>query len=249
MFGQAEAPTSTIPVLLYHTVSPNAVQKGPDTLLVHDFGRQMRYLALRGYRCVGPEAVAEPRPPTGGRRTVCLTFDDGYESFLRLVYPVLRSYEFTATIFVVCDLVGRTATWDGGDGSRLLTWEQLRSLQEAGMRIGSHTLTHRRLTELGDDEIRRELIDSRAILAAELNASTPCLAYPFGASDERVRTLAKEAGYAAAFGVHRGPRGAYNNHRRQCLPGMTRLGFRLTLGSLGALHIRARRSIMAATRR
>ena len=79
-----------------------------------------------------------------------------------------------------------------------VTWAQARELDAAGVEIGSHTVSHPILTTTDDDELRRELRDSRARLGAELGREVELFCYPNGAFDERVRREAAGAGYLCA---------------------------------------------------
>ena len=81
----------------------------------------------------------EPRVPLGraraGRaadrrfgelpgRAVCLTFDDGYQDFAEVAWPLLQRYGFGATVFLVADLVARAVAWDAHHGppAPLMGW-------------------------------------------------------------------------------------------------------------------------------
>ncbi len=86
--------------------------------------------------------------------------------------------------------------------SLFMTWDDARSLATAGMSIGSHTLTHRALARLSEDEQRHELTTSRARIRDEIGRDVDALAYPYGwpgAIDATTLRLAREAGYRAAF--------------------------------------------------
>jgi peptidoglycan/xylan/chitin deacetylase (PgdA/CDA1 family) len=78
-----------------------------------------------------------------------------------------------------------------------MSWAQLRELADAGWEIGSHTRTHPRLTQLADEELARELGESRE--ASERALGRPCrsFAYPYGDFDARVVKAAERAGYEA----------------------------------------------------
>ncbi|HEX8742997.1 MAG TPA: polysaccharide deacetylase family protein [Thermoleophilaceae bacterium] len=72
-------------------------------------------------------------------------------------------------------------------------------LAEAGHEVGFHTLAHRVLPPLPDDELAAELSDGRDELAAAAGAPIDAIAYPFGVADERVAAAARSAGYRAGF--------------------------------------------------
>lgn len=84
---------------------------------------------------------------------------------------------------------------------RPMDWEQLREMHRAGFEIGSHGVTHRMLSKLSQDELARELHDSRAALTRELGEAPVLLSYPVGgtrAFDQRVMQAAHDAGYRLA---------------------------------------------------
>lgn len=83
-----------------------------------------------------------------------------------------------------------------------VTWDQARALVAAGMSVGSHSLTHRDLGRLTEDEQRTELVESKRVLEAELGREITTLAYPYGWPGTYGATttrLARESGYRAAF--------------------------------------------------
>jgi len=83
--------------------------------------------------------------------------------------------------------------------SRPATWESLAAAARSGLTLGAHSITHRALTTLDDAELRRELTESRAVIASHCGVSPTLFAYPYGLWDERVRQATQAAGYRAAF--------------------------------------------------
>jgi peptidoglycan/xylan/chitin deacetylase (PgdA/CDA1 family) len=92
-----------------------------------------------------------------------------------------------------------------------MTWDQAREMLNAGMDIGSHTLSHQILSDLNLDEQREELSRSKSILETEIGSEVSVLAYPAGGLDSYTREtarLARGCGYRAAFNFTKG--GGYN---------------------------------------
>ena len=81
----------------------------------------------------------------------------------------------------------------------------LRALVDAGMTIGFHTLHHRLLTNLRDDEIEAALADGKEELEAVLEEPIRSFAYPHGKTDARVVARARRAGYLTAWTGRPGP--------------------------------------------
>jgi peptidoglycan/xylan/chitin deacetylase (PgdA/CDA1 family) len=85
---------------------------------------------------------------------------------------------------------------------------QVRAIRAAGWDVGAHTVTHRMLTRLADDEAKREIGQSRADLEDVLREPVPLFAYPNGkpGSDygpAHVR-MVQQAGFAGALSTIRG---------------------------------------------
>jgi len=163
----------------------------------------MRWLRVRGYHAVALEHVADwlrgdaELPP----RPVVITFDDGFLDAATHAPPVLRRYGFSAIFYVVAGLIGEQSAWlraERGFESPMVDWARLTRLQEDGLAIGSHAVSHPRLGTLSDADCRAELVDARRILEQRLGAAVEHLAYPFGNWNARVRSIARDAGYATA---------------------------------------------------
>jgi peptidoglycan/xylan/chitin deacetylase (PgdA/CDA1 family) len=139
------------------------------------------------------------------------TFDDAFRS-AATVFPELERLGVPIQIFVCTGYAQDGAPLtipelEGDDPAELatMTWDELRAHVARGVEIGSHGVAHAHLTRLSDDELRRELTESKAQVEAELGRSCLELAYPYGEHDERVRAAARLAGYERAYGL-RGPR-------------------------------------------
>jgi peptidoglycan/xylan/chitin deacetylase (PgdA/CDA1 family) len=197
-------------VLAYHAFS----ETWPASLAVtpRELRKQLSWLVRAGYRgTTFHEAVTTT---TTGLALV-VTFDDAFLSVLNLAYPILAELGLPGTVFAVTDFArtSQRLAWDGitqwqgpyDNELRGMTWNQLRTLADAGWEVGSHTRTHPRLTQLDDQSLVRELRDSRE--ACEQALGRPChsLAYPYGDFDARVCAAAAAAGYTAAATEDLGP--------------------------------------------
>jgi peptidoglycan/xylan/chitin deacetylase (PgdA/CDA1 family) len=81
--------------------------------------------------------------------------------------------------------------------------DALRKIAASGVDIGSHTHTHRRLTNLSDAALREETTGSRKTLEDILGHRVRFFSFPFGGHDERVRGAVRDAGYEAAVTTRR----------------------------------------------
>lgn len=83
------------------------------------------------------------------------------------------------------------------DAFRALTWDQLRDVAKAGIEIGGHSATHPLLTRCTEDEVDREVFDSKHELENQLQQPVDSFAYPHGICDAMVRRAVSRAGYVS----------------------------------------------------
>jgi peptidoglycan/xylan/chitin deacetylase (PgdA/CDA1 family) len=127
-------------------------------------------------------------PIAHSMRCCVITFDDGHESNHGRAMGYLQERGLRATFFVTVGWIG-TASY--------LSWDQLKALASAGMKIGSHTMTHRPPATLTPAELLRELEDSKRMLEDRLGQAIVSASSPTGFFNPRMATAAREAGYSA----------------------------------------------------
>jgi peptidoglycan/xylan/chitin deacetylase (PgdA/CDA1 family) len=189
-----------VPVLVYHNIG--ADDRGRLTLAVRKFEAQMRALHAQGFQTV---SLADFLDFTAGKRqlprkSVLLTFDDGWRSFTQYARPILKDLGFTATLFVYSDFVG-------GGG---LSWTELRALITQGFDVQAHSKTHGNLrrTEAESQEAYSKRMEAELGLPVALcrkQLGRPCdvLAFPYGDADEEVLQHVVKYGYVSSFTVRR----------------------------------------------
>jgi peptidoglycan/xylan/chitin deacetylase (PgdA/CDA1 family) len=173
-------------ILAYHGIGTPGY--GVNDLRPRDFERHLQIALDDGWSFTTPaEVIAEPDKPQ-----LALTFDDGLASVLASALPVLRHHGIPATVFVV------TGWADGQIPDTLrrivLDWRGVSALQEGGMTLASHSVTHPDFGRLEAADARRELEVSRERLRRMLDIETSEFAIPLGQS----RNWTPEAGLAAA---------------------------------------------------
>jgi len=141
-----------------------------------------------------------------GRDLVGLTFDDGYADFVEQALPVLASYGFSATVFVLAGRLGGENSWDSaGPRKPLMTVQQVRQVADAGMEVGSHGLHHVSLEGCNGATLAAEVKDSRAALQAAIGQPVAGFCYPYGHIDGQAVAAAQAADYGYACAIWRSP--------------------------------------------
>lgn len=194
-----------VPVLAYHKVD-SKFEFGGTWNTPGQFERQMNYLKDEGYTVLSLERlreyfIKEESPPP---KSLVLTFDDGYENIYQYAFPVLKKLGFTATVFLVVGYVGKNNDWDYSFGRKFrhLSWFQVKKMLERGIQFGSHSLTHRDLLRLSDEEARAEIFESKEIIKKETGIDVLFFSYPFGRTNEKIKSMVKEAGYYGAVSLY-----------------------------------------------
>lgn len=90
------------------------------------------------------------------------------------------------------------------DALRPADWPTLLAGQGRGLALGAHTVTHRNLTRLTDDELRDELETSAGEIGERTGRRPEAFSYPYGLGDARVFEAARAAGYRAAVTLEPG---------------------------------------------
>jgi peptidoglycan/xylan/chitin deacetylase (PgdA/CDA1 family) len=194
----------SIPILMYHGIReangashPYYETSTPPGL----FERQMDFLTENGYTGLTVSAAlrlfSERRLP---KRSVVLTFDDGFQDFYLRAFEILRRHNFRATVFVITGLTGDHER-RSFKGNPCLTWKEVEELHAAGIEIGSHTVTHRDLAYLHEHEMRQELSHSKEKIERALGSTVRSFSYPFAFPEadnsfkRRLTTMLRELGY------------------------------------------------------
>ncbi|NTU85296.1 MAG: polysaccharide deacetylase family protein, partial [Chloroflexales bacterium] len=155
------------------------------------FSAQLDWLHAAGYQAIRMDAMAACMRGEGPcpARAVALTFDDGYLDAYTTALPILQQYGYSATFYIVSGFVGQPG---------YMGWDEIRALRSAGMEIGSHSLTHPDLTTLGLDDLRAQVAQSGAEIAAAIGAPVVSFCYPSGRFNDTIIAVTGESGYTSA---------------------------------------------------
>jgi peptidoglycan/xylan/chitin deacetylase (PgdA/CDA1 family) len=199
------APAWHVPVLMYHLIAtPEEAGDALPSLVVAPelFEAQMATLESAGWHTItagelGAALAANHKPPA---KTFVITIDDGYVDGFTNAFPILQAHGFVATYFVPAGRVGWT---------RVLTVEQLQTMDAAGMEIADHTMDHVKLLGLPKDDAVAQIVDAADWIENFVGTRPASFAYPFGDYDDSVVGDVREAGFSIAFTVIQACRETY----------------------------------------
>lgn len=193
-------PSSRVTILGYHRFESPA----RDSLAItpEDFREQIVDLRERGVEIISMEDFLAWRrgekniPP----RSALITIDDGYNCTYRVAWPILEELDAPFAVYPYINYISV--------GGRSITWEQLEELRDAGVHIGSHSVSHGNLVRRGNRSeteyrqwLEEELKGSKETLEERLGIEVTTFVYPYGLANDLVREIGREAGYEALFTV------------------------------------------------
>jgi peptidoglycan/xylan/chitin deacetylase (PgdA/CDA1 family) len=195
-------------ILTYHHVGARARGVRLKGLYVSPrlFAQQMAELKAEEFQtdAFGKAQSSQVRP-----KRVFLSFDDGFSDVFDNALPILRQHGFRSIQFLVADLLGKTSEWQKSSGELpgvLMDQAQIKDWLAAGQEIGSHTLTHPRLTQISPSKAREEISGSKKKLEDTFGRAIEHFCYPYGDWNPAMRDIVAEAGYESActtkFGVN-----------------------------------------------
>ncbi len=182
-FGEADLPSTNTPL---------------DMLDEHIAAlREGNYTVLPLPEIVAALQSGEPLPP----RTVGITVDDAYRSFLTEGWPRFRDAGLPVTLFVSTKPVSEGQ-------ATVMNWDELRSVvDEPLLTIGHHSHSHKSYAGKTVPEIKADLSAADALLEEELGTEAELFAFPYGETHAAALEAVRAHGFTAAFGQHSGAAG------------------------------------------
>ena len=186
-----------VPILLYHNIDG----KGPFSVTSEQLREHFRLIRESGVDIVPLRDLVsriESRTPYR-RKSAVITFDDGYKSMYDKLLPIAKEFGYPMTLFVYIDFVHPTS-------KNLISWDEIRALERAGIDVESHTYSHADLTKIlssdSPDSFRKlfkEMYLSRRIISLETGNDCDFIAFPYGNYNSYLVNTARLAGYKRAF--------------------------------------------------
>ena len=187
-------------IIYYHRIDN---EEHRSCVSVAAFAEQMAFLRTEGWSLLTLKQVAKhlnsqtPFP----ERAIAVTFDDGFQDNYTAALPILQKENIPATVFLTTDFIGTRELPVLRDRSGIapLNWDQVRSMAEAGVHLGAHTLTHPSLNDVSSEKMVREIRDCRTRIQEETGIWTQDFCYPRGHYNDEVERAVDHAGYTMAL--------------------------------------------------
>ena len=197
--------TVRVPILLYHRIGISPInsqyyvppaQFETQMQLLHDWEYTVIPLDLL-VKAIKEGASLPPRP-------VIITFDDGDISVYTTALPIMQAYGYTGVAYIVGNYMGT-------DG--YMSADQIKELVATGWEVGSHSRSHRDLTQLDPAVQREEIVAAREVLQEQIGVPVDSFAYPFGIINNAAVDFVHFAGYTSAMGLgYTNDQGKSNHH-------------------------------------
>lgn len=204
-------------VLLYHHLlkdSENKNKSNAAIVSVENFEKQMKYLYDNGYKIITMQSLnnylkyGTPLP----KKSVLITFDDGYKSNYVYAYPILKKYNFKASIFMITSKIpDKPQVFNPNRLSFISKGEIVKSkdvFEFACHTHNLHKLERNRKSALLNSEKKTIVKDLRV---SKQLIYTRFFAYPHGQYNKRIESILKEEGFELAFTVKKGAVNKRNN--------------------------------------
>lgn len=190
-----------VPVLAYHKIS-NHIGWGITNVPVRFFYNQMRFLHKNGFQTIPVSEIPLTNNKNSYSKKIAITFDDGDVSVFENAFPIMKTFGFVGNVFIITDYIGKWATWDAnpfGVYAKQMDGQQIITLHKNGWEIGSHTTQHIDLTSLSNEQLIKDLKNSKLDLENIIHEEITSISYPFNRFNKRVLVNALQVGYQKGF--------------------------------------------------
>lgn len=182
----------SIPVLMYHSI-PDKSSGNIMEVSKAQFREEMEYLKKNGYNTLSADEfydfIVKDKPVP--KKSLLITFDDGYENQYANAYPILKKYKFHAIMFIITNYLDK--------GTLYMQSAQLKTMSENGIDIESHTANHDKLDQISYEAQLKTLKDSKNVIEGACNKAVRFIAYPYGYFNKDTVKASQDAGYIMAF--------------------------------------------------
>ncbi|MCW3975976.1 MAG: polysaccharide deacetylase family protein [Candidatus Bathyarchaeota archaeon] len=188
-------------ILTYHSVGSNNAFY---TVHPREFIKQMDYLR-KNYHIVTLDEIVKfiHKKIDLPKKTVAITFDDGYLDNYINAYPYFKKYKIPAMIFITTGYLQKRVLLYNIP-LKTLSWNEIKEISRNNINIGAHTITHPDLQKIDLVKANIEILKSKEEIEKKIGRQVNYFAYPFGRYRQEIIDIIKSIGFKAAFTSERG---------------------------------------------
>ncbi|SEM20422.1 Polysaccharide deacetylase [Chryseobacterium taichungense] len=161
-------PKNRLVILMYHQIAERSTEDL--TVSVKNLEEQFKYISKKKYN---PKFFNELHTPS--KRSIIITFDDGYKNNEVYLPALLEKYKLKATIFIPTEFIQK-----GYKDNEMMTFEDIRNLDRDYFEIALHSHSHQNFRNVSADFIENDLQKNMQILDNENIQYSKVIAYPYG---------------------------------------------------------------------
>ena len=211
--------TFELPIIMYHNITQNKSKAGKYTVTEEEFVADLKHIKENGYTTI---TVQELIDYTNGHSTppekpIMITFDDGFESFYQLAYPLLKEYSIKAVVSVIGSVTERYSEInDHNINYSNLTWSEINEMHKSKLVEFQNHSYNMHKSEKGqrkgisktasesDNEynnlLTEDLMKTQKLFKENCGFEPTAVAYPYGAKSKITLNIIKNCGFICTLG-------------------------------------------------
>ena len=196
-----------VAVLCYHNLATvdekaNFPDENDWVIDVKNFEEQLKYLSKNNYKTLTMDEFYEWKQGKIDlpRKSVLITFDDGFLSNYHYAFPLLKKYNMNATVFLIGEYVDNATQeeWDGNIKTYMTNNLVKKSKEEyPNIDFCSHSYGLHYKNSIKEND--KEQMGDDALIFASNITETKYFAYPFGEYNQKLITSLQNKGYCLGF--------------------------------------------------
>ncbi len=194
-----------VPVFLFHNLDGD----GKYAITRQEFRTYLNMIRESGVDVISLKTLLEHarKGKMFSRPSVVITIDDDYKNIARVAAPLLREYQFPATIFVYLKDINNHPR--GG-----MSWDDLRRLHKEGFEIQNHSWSHGIFHKPASGEsweayshrVDREIVESKVAIEKNIPGNKVyAFAFPMGYYSDYLKERVTNEGYDVMMTVDGDP--------------------------------------------
>lgn len=208
----------SLPIIMYHHITSDKAKTGSYTVHVSELESDIDYLKEKGYNTVTVSDLVDyvESDTSLPENPIMITFDDGFESFYSLAYPLLCEKKMKSVVSVIGKVTEKySENEDHNINYSNLTFEQISELNKSGyVEIQNHSYDMHLSTSGGRIGISKknkeskedytkalteDLLTVQKLLKLKCGITPTCVVYPYGAYSKETLPIIKKLGFESTM--------------------------------------------------